>query len=52
MKVEFIEELICLKALSLVQKHALVEDLYLYALAAGGQAGVERALEKYKSELS
>ena len=25
--------------------------LYLYALAAGGQAGVERAIEKYKSEL-
>ena len=26
--------------------------LYLYALAAAGQAGVERALEKYKSELT
>ena len=25
--------------------------LYLYALAAAGQAGVERALELYKSEL-
>ena len=25
--------------------------IYLYALAAGGQAGVERAIEKYKSEL-
>merc|ERR1712093_498345 len=25
--------------------------LYLYALAAGGQAGVERAIEKYKDEL-
>ena len=23
----------------------------LYALAAGGQAGVERAIEKYKAEL-
>jgi L-lactate dehydrogenase (cytochrome) len=40
-----------LKALSLGAKACSGGRLYLYALAAGGQAGVERALEKYKSEL-
>ena len=40
-----------LKALSLGAKACSGGRLYLYALAAAGQAGVERALEKYKSEL-
>ena len=40
-----------LKALSLGAKACSGGRLYLYALAAGGQAGVERAMEKYKSEL-
>jgi L-lactate dehydrogenase (cytochrome) len=40
-----------LKALSVGAKACAGGRLYLYALAAGGQAGVERALEKYKSEL-
>ena len=40
-----------LKALSLGAKACSGGRLYLYALAAGGQAGVERALEKYKAEL-
>ena len=40
-----------LKALSLGAKACSGGRLYLYALAAGGQAGVERAIEKYKSEL-
>ena len=40
-----------LKALSLGAKACSGGRLYLYALAAGGQAGVERALEKYKEEL-
>ena len=40
-----------LKALSLGAKACAGGRLYLYALAAAGQAGVERALEKYKSEL-
>jgi len=39
-----------LKALSLAQRLAL-RRLYLYALAAAGQAGVERALGQYKTEL-
>ena len=40
-----------LKALSLGAKACSGGRLYLYALAAGGQAGVERAVEKYKTEL-
>ena len=40
-----------LKALSLGAKACSGGRLYLYALAAGGQAGVERAIEKYKTEL-
>ena len=40
-----------LKALSLGAKACSGGRLYLYALAAGGQAGVERAIEKYKAEL-
>ena len=40
-----------LKALSLGAKACSGGRLYLYALAAGGQAGVERAIEKYQAEL-
>ena len=40
-----------LKALSLGAKACAGGRLYLYALAAAGQAGVERALGQYKSEL-
>ena len=40
-----------LKALSLGAKACSGGRFYLYALAAAGQAGVERALEKYKAEL-
>jgi len=40
-----------LKALSIGAKACAGGRLYLYALAAAGQAGVERALEKYKAEL-
>ena len=40
-----------LKALSLGAKACSGGRLYLYALAAAGQPGVERALEKYKAEL-
>ena len=40
-----------LKAVSLGAKACSGGRLYLYALAAAGQAGVERALEQYKSEL-
>lgn len=40
-----------LKALSLGAKACSGGRLYLYALAAGGQAGVERALMKYREEL-
>jgi L-lactate dehydrogenase (cytochrome) len=40
-----------LKALSLGAKACSGGRLYLYALAAGGQEGVERAIEKYKAEL-
>ena len=40
-----------LKALSLGAKACSGGRLYLYALAAGGQPGVERAIEKYKAEL-
>ena len=40
-----------MKALSLGAKACSGGRLYLYALAAAGQAGVERALELYKSEL-
>ena len=40
-----------LKALSLGAKACSGGRLYLYALAAAGQAGVERAIEKYKAEL-
>ena len=40
-----------LKALSLGAKACSGGRLYLYALAAGGQPGVERAIEKYKTEL-
>ena len=40
-----------LKALSLGAKACSAGRLYLYALAAAGQAGVERALELYKAEL-
>jgi L-lactate dehydrogenase (cytochrome) len=40
-----------LKALSVGAKACSGGRLYLYALAAGGQAGVERALMKYRDEL-
>ena len=40
-----------LQALAPAAKACSGGRLYLYALAAGGQAGVERALEKYKAEL-
>ena len=40
-----------LKALSIGAKACSGGRLYLYALAAAGQAGVERALGQYKSEL-
>ena len=40
-----------LKALSLGAKACAGGRLYLYALAAAGQAGVERALNQYKVEL-
>mgnify|MGYP001418117235 CR=1 FL=1 len=40
-----------LKALSIGAKACAGGRLYLYALAAAGQAGVERALNQYRSEL-
>ena len=40
-----------LKALSLGAKACAGGRLYLYALAAAGQAGVERALNLYRNEL-
>ena len=40
-----------LKALSIGAKACSGGRLYLYALAAAGQAGVERALGQYKDEL-
>jgi L-lactate dehydrogenase (cytochrome) len=40
-----------LKALSIGAKACSGGRLYLYALAAAGQAGVERALGQYRSEL-
>jgi len=40
-----------LKALSIGAKACSGGRLYLYALAAAGQAGVERALNQYKTEL-
>ena len=40
-----------LKALSLGAKACACGRLYLYALAAAGQAGVERALNQYRVEL-
>jgi L-lactate dehydrogenase (cytochrome) len=40
-----------LKALSLGAKACSGGRLYLYALGAAGQAGVERALNQYKIEL-
>ena len=40
-----------LKALSIGAKACSGGRLYLYALAAAGQAGVERALGQYKAEL-
>ena len=40
-----------LKALSLGAKACAGGRLYLYALAAAGQAGVERALNQYRMEL-
>ena len=40
-----------LKALSVGAKACSGGRLYLYALAAGGQAGVERAIGKYRDEL-
>ena len=40
-----------LKALSLGAKACAGGRLYLYALAAAGQAGVERALGQYRLEL-
>ena len=40
-----------LKALSLGAKACSGGRLYLYALAAAGQEGVERALGQYKAEL-
>ena len=41
-----------LKALSIGAKACSGGRLYLYALAAAGQAGVERALGQYKAELT
>jgi isopentenyl diphosphate isomerase/L-lactate dehydrogenase-like FMN-dependent dehydrogenase len=40
-----------LKALSVGAKACSGGRLYLYALAAGGQAGVERALENLRAEI-
>ena len=40
-----------LKALSVGAKACSGGNMYLYALASAGQAGVERALSLYKSEL-
>ena len=40
-----------IKALSVGAKACSGGRLYLYALAAAGQAGVERALGQYRSEL-
>jgi len=40
-----------LKALSVGAKACSGGRLYLYALAAAGQAGVERALNQYRNEL-
>jgi L-lactate dehydrogenase (cytochrome) len=40
-----------LKALSLGAKACSGGRLYLYALAAGGQAGVEKAINQYRMEL-
>ncbi len=40
-----------LKALSLGAKACSGGRLYLYALAAGGQEGVERAINQYRLEL-
>ena len=40
-----------LKALSIGAKACSGGRLYLYALAAAGQAGVERALNQYRNEL-
>ena len=40
-----------LKALSMGAKACSGGRLYLYALAAAGQAGVERAISQYKAEL-
>jgi L-lactate dehydrogenase (cytochrome) len=40
-----------LKALSLGAKACSGGRLYLYALAAAGQAGVERAINQYRLEL-
>ena len=40
-----------LKALSLGAKACAGGRLYLYALAAAGQVGVEKALSIYKAEL-
>jgi len=40
-----------LKALSIGAKACSGGRLYLYALAAAGQAGVERALTQYRAEL-
>lgn len=40
-----------LKALSIGAKACAGGRLYLYALAAAGQAGVERALNQYRNEL-
>ena len=40
-----------LKALSIGAKACSGGRLYLYALAAAGQVGVERALGQYRSEL-
>jgi L-lactate dehydrogenase (cytochrome) len=40
-----------LKALSLGAKACSGGRMYLYALSAAGQAGVERALEQYRSEI-
>ena len=40
-----------LKALSIGAKACSGGRLYLYALAAAGQAGVERALNQYRTEL-
>ena len=40
-----------LKALSLGAKACSGGRLYLYALAAAGQAGVEKALENFREEI-